>query len=70
MAMAGESVLWWTMLSTGVMAAVLSITTNFLDRRKAAWPTRQQRFLMHMVGYGFLTISVLVFVVRGFLSPA
>jgi hypothetical protein len=51
------------------MAAVLSITTNLLDRQKAAWPTRQQRFLMHMVSYGFLTISVLVFVVRGLLSP-
>jgi hypothetical protein len=68
-AMSGESLLWWTMLSTGVMAAVLSITTNLLDRQKAAWPTRQQRFLMHMVSYGFLTISVLVFVVRGLLSP-
>jgi hypothetical protein len=69
-AMTWESLLWWIMLSTGVMAAVLSITTNLLDRRKAVWPTRQQRFLMHMVGYGFLTISVLVFVVRGLLSPA
>ena len=67
-AMTWESLLWWIMLSTGVMAAVLSITTNLLDRRKAVWPTSQQRFLMHMVGYGFLTISVLVFVVRGLLS--
>lgn len=68
-AMTWESLLWWTMLSTGVMAAVLSITTNLLDRRKAVWPTMQQRFLMHMVGYGFLTISILVFVARGLLSP-
>ena len=64
-----ESLLWWMMLSTGVTAAVLSIATNILDRRKAAWPTKQHRFLMHVVSYGFLTISVLAFVVRGLLSP-
>jgi hypothetical protein len=64
-----EGLLWWMMLSTGAIAAVLSIATNILDRRKAAWPTRQQRFLMHVVSYGFLTISVLVFVMRGLVSP-
>ena len=69
-AMNWEGLLWWTMLSTGMIAAVLSITANVLDRQKAARPTTQQRFLMHIVSYGFLTISILVFVVRGLLTPA
>ena len=64
-----DTLLWWMMLSTGVIAAVLSIATNMLDRRKSAWPTRRQRFSMHVVSYGFLTISILLFVVRGLLSP-
>jgi len=64
-----DAVLWWTMLSTGAAAAALSVTTNLFDRRNYAWPTTRQRFLLHMASYGFLTVSVLVFVLRGFLAP-
>ena len=62
--------LWWVMVAAGVIAALLSIATNSLDRRKRDWPTRRQRFLMHLASYGFLTVSILAFVLRGLLAPA
>jgi hypothetical protein len=65
-----ETPLWWMMVITGVTAALLSIATNCLDRRKSAWPTTKQRFLMHLASYGFLTVSILAFVLRGLLAPA
>ena len=65
-----ETTLWWVMLTTAIIAALLSIAATVLDRRQAAWPTRRQRFLMHMACYGFLTVSVLAFVARGLLLPA
>ena len=64
-----EDLLWWVMLLSGVAAASLSLGTNALDRRKAAWPTPRQRFLLHIVSYGFVSVSVLAFVMRGLLSP-
>ena len=62
-----DTALWWVMVTTAAVAAVLSITATALDRRQSAWPTRRQRFFMHMACYGFLTVSILVFVVRGLL---
>jgi hypothetical protein len=64
-----EAALWWIMLTAAAMAAMLSIAATILDRRKSYWPTRQQRFRMHIASYCFLTISVLAFVMRGLLTP-
>ena len=64
-----ENALWWVMLASGASAAALSIATTALDRRKAAWPTHRQRFQMHLASYGFLTISILAFILRGLLQP-
>ena len=49
--------------------AMLSITATMLDWRKSDWPTRQQRFRMHIASYCFLTVSILAFVMRGLLTP-
>lgn len=61
----GETALWWTMLSTGMAAAAISITTNVLDRRKENWLTRHQRFWLHIASYGLLSVSILAFILRG-----
>ena len=65
-----EAVLWWTMLSTGVAAALISIATNLLDRFKREWPFKHQRFWLHVASYGLLSVSVLTFVLRGLINPA
>ncbi len=64
-----EATLWWMMLASAAIAAMLSIAATALDRRKSDWPTRRQRFHMHIASYCFLTISILAFVVRGLLTP-
>ena len=64
-----EAALWWVMLTTAGMAAMLSIGATILDRRKPYWPTQEQRFRMHVASYCFLTISILAFVMRGLLTP-
>jgi hypothetical protein len=64
-----ETPLWWVMLTAAAIAATLSIAATILDRRKPCWPTRQQRFRMHIASYCCLTISVLAFVMRGLLTP-
>jgi hypothetical protein len=65
-----EHLLWWTMVCTGVVAAILSIATNILDRLQKVWLTKQQRFFLHIASYSILTISILTFVLRGLLTPA
>jgi hypothetical protein len=65
-----DEALWWIMLTTGVAAAAASITASVLDRRDVARPTRRQRYLMHMLAYGLMGISMLTFVLRGFLNPS
>jgi hypothetical protein len=64
-----EAALWWVMLTSAVIGAMLSITATMLDWRKSDWPRRQQRFRMHIASYCFLTVSVLAFVMRGLLTP-
>jgi hypothetical protein len=64
-----EAALWWIMLTSAVIGAMLSIMATMLDRRKSDWPTRQQRFRMHIASYCFLTFSILAFVMRGLLTP-
>jgi hypothetical protein len=65
-----QNLLWWLMLATAVIAAALAIAATILDRRKPEWSTRQQRFLMHLASYGFLTGSILAFIALGLLRPA
>ena len=66
--MTDDNVLWWLMVWTAIVAAGLSFAAIFLDRR----PTVDRRlgFAFHMLSYVVLTISVLIFALRGFLSPA
>jgi hypothetical protein len=64
-----EAALWWVMLTSAVIGAMLSITATMLDWRKSDWPARQQRFRMHIASYCFLTVSILAFVMRGLLTP-
>jgi hypothetical protein len=65
-----ETVLWWTMLLTGIGAAAISIVTNTLDRRGKNLLARHRRFWLHVASYGLLSASVLAFVLRGLLTPA
>jgi hypothetical protein len=62
--------LWWAMLMTGVAGAVISIVTGVFDRRGVEWPNARQRLLLHIVSYGFMTLSILAFVLRGLIAPA
>lgn len=62
--------LWWFMLMTGVAGAVIGIAAAVFDRRRAEWPNARQRLLLHIVGYGFMTLSILAFVLRGLMAPA
>ena len=62
--------LWWVMLLTGVLAAAVSLVTANLDRRQVQFPTRRQRFILHLVSYCFMTLSILAFVARGLTGPA
>jgi len=64
-----DDVLWWVMVSIAIVAASLSIATSLLDRRDSQRPGRRARFLMHMVSYALVTVSVLIFVLRGLLGP-
>lgn len=68
--MAHDQYLWWITLITGCSAAVLSLWVTSLDRRQVDWPTRAQRFKMHIAAYVILSISVLAFVARGLLGLA
>jgi len=65
-----EGVLWWVMLMTAAVAAMLSSAATMLDRWKPDWPTRKGRFRMHIASYCFLTVSILAFVMRGLLTPS
>ncbi len=64
-----DDVLWWIMVTIAVMAAGLSVMTNVLDRRDSLTPDRRTRFLMHIVSYVLMTVSILIFVLRGLLGP-
>lgn len=62
--------LWWVMIATGVAAAGLSITASYHDRRGSGRPSRRMRFVLHMISYVLLSVSVLAFVLRGLLGPS
>jgi hypothetical protein len=61
--------LWWGMLSTGVAAALLSIVASALDREGVPWPGRRGRFVMHVASYALMSASMLLFAMRGLLTP-
>jgi hypothetical protein len=61
--------LWWVMLSTGIAAALVSLGTGYIGRRLTSWVTDRQRFLLHMLSYLLLTISIVAFILRGLTSP-
>jgi hypothetical protein len=63
-----DSLLWWLMVGTALCAAGASIAATILDRRGS--DDRNLRFSLHMIGYIMMSMSVLVFVFRGLLSPA
>lgn len=58
------------MVITGGVAAALSLIVTVLDRKQAQWPTRIQRFRLHIASYVFLTISIMGFVLRGLLGTS
>jgi hypothetical protein len=66
--MSDDAVLWWAMVGTAAAAAGLSITASFLDRRKEAGPGRNARFWLHMASYILMSISILIFALRGILG--
>jgi hypothetical protein len=65
-----DHVLWWVMLSTGVAAAALSITAAYHDRRGSDRPTRRGRFILHLLSYILMSISILAFASRGFIGAS
>jgi hypothetical protein len=66
--MTADEVLWWSMVGTAVAAAGISIAGTVLDRRAAERPGRNTRFWMHIAGYILMSISILIFALRGILS--
>jgi hypothetical protein len=67
--MGTPDMLWWSMLSTGVAAALLGIVASVLDREGALWPGRRGRFAMHVASYALMSTSILLFAMRGLLTP-
>jgi hypothetical protein len=63
-----DNVLWWLMVGTALIAAATSIGATILDRRASDDSNQKLRFSLHMIGYVMMSISVLVFVLRGLLS--
>jgi hypothetical protein len=65
-----DDTLWWMMVSTGVAAAGLSIIAAFCDRRGSDWPSRRARFILHLISYVLMSVSVLMFAARGLLGTS
>jgi hypothetical protein len=60
--------LWWLMLSTGLAAAALSITAAYHDRRASDRPSRRVRYILHVISYILMSISILAFASRGLID--
>ncbi len=60
--------LWWVMLGAGIAAVAVSLGTSYSGFKQAGSMTERRRFLLHMLSYILLTVSVLAFVARGFIS--
>lgn len=66
--MTTDEVLWWSMVLTAVAAAFFSLGATALDRRATQRPSRATRFWLHMAGYVLMSISILIFILRGVLG--
>ena len=66
--MSTDEILWWSMVCTAIAAAMFSLGAAVLDRRAAERPGRASRFWLHMTGYVLMSISILIFVLRGVLG--
>jgi F0F1-type ATP synthase membrane subunit c/vacuolar-type H+-ATPase subunit K len=64
-----DSQLWWIMLAVGIAAVVVSIGAGYIGRKQVSWLTERQRFLLHLLSYVLLTVSIVVFIVRGLSAP-
>lgn len=64
MLLSADDQLWWLMLVTGVIAAGVSIYASMVGRLK---PERRT-FSLHVISYIFLSVSMLLFAIRGFIS--
>ena len=62
-----DNSLWWFMVGTAFLAAGIGLGATILDRRAPDWSGQNARFLFHMLSYVFMTISILIFVLRGLL---
>jgi len=62
-----DNQLWWVMLGAGMAAVAVSVATSYSGFKQAGLMTERRRFLLHMLSYILLTVSVLAFVARGFI---
>jgi hypothetical protein len=67
--MTDAGALWWIMLTTGLAAALVSVTASALDRRRVPWPTPRGRFALHMASYALMSASMIAFAIRGLFAP-
>jgi hypothetical protein len=68
--MTTEEVLWWSMIGTAIAAAGISLAAMVLDRRAAPMPGRKARFWLHIASYILMSISILIFALRGILGTS
>lgn len=64
MLLSTDDQLWWLMLVTGVIAAGVSISASVMARLN---PERRT-FSLHVISYIFLSVSMLLFALRGLMS--
>lgn len=62
--------LWWVMIATAVAAAALSVTAAYYDKRDSDRPTRRMRFILHLISYVLMSISILAFASRGLIGAS
>ena len=65
-----DQYLWWVMVATAVAAAGLSLATAYYDRRDSDRPTRRTRFILHLISYILMSISILAFASRGLIGKS
>jgi hypothetical protein len=68
--MTTDEVLWWSMVGTAFAAAGISLAATVLDRRAASRPGRNARFWLHIASYILMSISILIFALRGILGTS
>jgi hypothetical protein len=61
-----ENVLWWSMLTTAIGGGVLSMVAYYFPRENPARRKTGER--MYIASYVLMSISMVLFAVRGFLT--